>query len=122
MYFEFQQQESRATIWSPVVDVCERPTEIVIFIEMPGVDRSDVNLSWNDGVLTISGLKRQQPPGKGVARYLCVERSYGQFRREIAINIPIDHKNATAELKDGLMRIRMPKLASRPESSNIPIL
>ena len=122
MYFEFEPQPRRGATWTPTVDVCERPAEIVIFVEMPGDDRSDVQLAWNDGVLIISGQKRQHPPDKGVATYLCVERAYGQFRREITINIPIDPKRAKAELKDGLMRIRLPKLESKPEASEIPIL
>ena len=122
MYFEFETQPRRGATWTPTVDVCERPSEIVIFVEMPGVDRSDVQLAWNDGVLIISGQKRQHPPDKGIATYLCVERSYGQFRREITINIPVDHKRAKAELKDGLMRIRLPKSESKPEVSEIPIL
>ena len=46
-----------------MIDVCEREDEIVIFVEMPGVDKSDVQLSWNHGVLTISGQKRQHLPG-----------------------------------------------------------
>ena len=68
----------------------------MIFVEMPGVDRTDVQLSWNDGVLIISGQKRQRPPDRRRRDYLCVERAYGQFRREIAIDIPIDHKDAKA--------------------------
>jgi len=122
MYFEFHQSQRRAATWSPNVDVCERADEIIIFVEMPGVDRSDVQLTWNDGVLTISGQKRPQLPERGQATYLCVERSYGQFQREIEINIRIDYKNAKAELHDGLMRIRLPKTTSKPETSNIPIL
>ena len=38
-----------------------------MFVEMPGVDRSDVQLAWNDGVLIISGVKRQQTAGEGAA-------------------------------------------------------
>ena len=118
MYFEFQ--TGRREIWAPAVDVCERPEEIVIFVEMPGVQRSDVKLSWHQGVLTISGHKRQRPDA-GISRHLCVERAYGQFRREIAINIPIEHHKARAELRDGLMRIYLPKKMSKPEPSEIPI-
>src|SRR5262245_8640166 len=105
MYFEFDQPERRGATWSPNIDVCERPDEMVVLVEMPGVDRSDVQLSWNDGVLTISGNKRQQPPDRRGATYLCVERSYGHFRRDIAISVPIDDRKARAELRDGLMRI-----------------
>ena len=120
MYFEFQEQPRPAPTWTPTVDVCERADEIVILVEMPGVDRSDVQLAWNDGLLIISGLKRQRPT-HGVANYLCLERAYGHFRREIAVKVPIDHKNAKAELKDGLMRIHLPK-RSELEVTTIPIL
>ena len=122
MYFEFEARPHRGTIWTPMVDVCERETEIVIFVEMPGVDKSDIQLSWNNGVLIISGHKRQQLPGRETARYLCVERAYGQFRREIEINIPIDRKAAKADLKDGLLKIQLPKASSTGEPSSIPIL
>jgi HSP20 family protein len=122
MYFEFQQDERRGTTWAPTVDVCERATEIVIFVEMPGVDRRDVHLAWKNGVLIITGQKRQQPPDHGVARYLCVERAYGYFRREISINVVIDHSNARAELRNGLMSIHLPKANSAPETDRIPIL
>ena len=121
MYFEFEEQPRQGASWSPNVDVCERSDEIIIFVEMPGVSRSDVQLAWNDGLLIISGLKRQQGEGEGGATYLCVERAYGHFRREISIKIPIDHKRAKAELKNGLMKIRLPK-RSEAEISTIPIL
>ena len=120
MYFDYQEQQRQGATWSPTVDVCERSEEIVIFVEMPGVDRSDIQLNWNEGVLVISGLKRQRPSTQGVATYLCVERAYGHFRREISVNIPIDHTKAQAELKDGLLKIHLPK-RGEPEITTIPI-
>jgi HSP20 family protein len=121
MYFEFQEQPGQAATWTPTVDVCERAAEIVISVEMPGVERSDVQLAWNEGVLIISGLKRQRPAGHGVATYHCVERAYGRFRREIAIKIPVDHRNAKADLNDGLLKIYLPK-RTEPDITLIPIL
>ena len=121
MYFEFEEQPRQGATWSPTVDVCERADEIVIFVEMPGVERSDVQLAWNDGTLIISGIKRQRPAGQGVATYLCVERAYGHFRREISIRISVDHKNAKAELKDGLMKIHLPK-KTEADVTTIPIV
>jgi len=120
MYFEFPAQLRQGATWSPTVDVCERPHEIIIFVEMPGVHRSDVQLAWNDGVLTISGLKRQTPPDRDVAKYLCVERTYGHFLREITIGVTVDYRQAKAVLKDGLMKIHLPK--AKPEVVNIPVL
>jgi len=87
---------------------------------MPGIDRADVKLSWHEGVLTISGDKRETRDAS-VARYHCVERVSGHFRRDLAINIPVDHGKARAELRDGLMRIYLPKRISEPEPSEIPI-
>ena len=107
-------------MYLPHIDVCERPGEVVILVEMPGVERSDVSLSWKDNVLTISGHKRQQTDA-GNSRYLCVERSYGPFRREIAIGIPIDHKHAKAEMRNGLMKIHLPKLPAERVQNTIPI-
>jgi len=120
MYFEFPAQLRQGATWSPTVDVCERADAIIIFVEMPGVDRSDVQLGWNDGLLIISGLKRQTPPDYCTAKYLCVERTYGHFRREITIDIPVDHKQAKAEMKDGLMTIHLPK--AKTQVVDIPIL
>src|SRR5678816_493264 len=107
-------------MYFPQIDVCERAEEIVILVEMPGVDRNDVAISWKDPILTISGQKRQQPDTSN-ARYMCVERSYGSFRREIAIGIPIDYKRARAELKNGLMKIYLPKVPDQKTQDTIPI-
>ena len=121
MYFEFQEQPQQGATWSPAMDVCERSNELVILVEMPGVDRSDMQVAWNEGLLIISGLKRQRPSGRGVETYLCVERAYGHFRREISVKIPIDYKSAKAELRDGLLKIHLPK-RSEPDVTTIPIL
>ena len=52
---------------------------------------------------------------------MCVERSYGSFRREIAIGIPIDYKRARAELKNGLMKIYLPRIPADNVQDTIPI-
>src|SRR5947209_13728945 len=121
MYFEFESRTQRGATWSPMIDVCERENEILIIVEMPGVDKSDVQLSWNHGVLTISGQKRQHVPGKRT-HYLCLERAYGHFRREIEINVAIERKAAKAEIENGILRISLPKVPSESQSSQIPIL
>ncbi len=121
MSFEFVREERHATNWIPTVDVCERPAEIVIFVEMPGVERKDIHVTWHDHVLTITGSKQRHPSEKGAARYLCVERTYGYFKREIEIHVPIDHTHAKALLLDGLLKIQLPKATSKPEPVVIPV-
>jgi HSP20 family protein len=107
-------------MYLPLIDVCERVNEVVILVEVPGIDRQDVSLSWKDNILTISGRKQQQL-SESSARYMCVERSYGPFRREIAIGIPIDYKKAKAELRNGLMKIHLPKMTEQKGQDRIPI-
>lgn len=107
-------------MYLPHIDVCERANEVVILVEMPGVERRDVTISWKDHILTISGHKRQQPDTANV-RYMCVERSYGPFRREIAIGISIDYRKAKAELRNGLMKIHLPKVVDPKAQDTIPI-
>jgi len=107
-------------MYLPQIDVCERADEVVILVEMPGVERSDVAIAWKEPILTISGQKRQQPDHSN-ARYMCVERSYGSFRRDIAIGIPIDYRKARAELKNGLMKIHLPKIPTENLNDTIPI-
>ncbi len=118
MYFEFH--AGRRQTWAPAVDVCERAEEVVILVEMPGIVPSEVKLSWHEGVLTISGHKRQ-PSNANISRHFCVERAYGEFCRELSINIPVDQDRARAELHDGLMRIYLPKKTFKPEAIEIPI-
>jgi HSP20 family protein len=103
----------------PNVDVFEQPGELVILVDMPGVARNDVQISWKDQVLTIVGQKRQECDPR--ARFNCAERNYGPFRREIAVGVPVDHRRATADLRDGLMRIHLPKRADADGPSSIPI-
>lgn len=107
-------------MYLPQIDVCERLNEVVILAEVPGVDRRDVTISYKDNILTISGRKQQQPGGQN-ARYMCVERSYGNFRREIVIGIPIDYRKAKAELRNGLMKIHLPKVPEERGQDQIPI-
>jgi HSP20 family protein len=118
LYFEFHTERRHA--WAPAVDVFERTHEIVILVEVPGIARADVKLSWHNGVLTISGDKREARDADN-AKYHCVERISGHFRRDLTINIPIEHDKARAELRDGLMRIYLPKKALHPDKGEIPI-
>ena len=120
-YFDFEPEERLRTAWNPIIDVYERPSEIIVRVELPGVDKSDVRLRWRNNVLEITGLKRQQTSEQEGCRYLCVERQHGRFRRDIAISTAINFKQSTAELRDGLLRIRLPKLVDRAEESFITI-
>ena len=119
-YFELEHEERFRSRWTPLADVHEGPAEIIIRAELPGVRKKDIRLRWKDGILTISGTKEREFPAEQ-GRFLCVERQYGGFRRDIAIAIPVDFKRSSAELRNGLLEVRLPKVAKRPEKTIIPI-
>ncbi len=120
-YFGFEPDERFRSTWGPVIDVYENAREIVIRAELPGVRRNDIRLRWSDGVLTITGTKDRQLPRPGHGRFLCMERQYGQFRRDIAIKTPIELGSSAAELRNGVLRVRLAKAASRGREATIPI-
>lgn len=119
-YFDFEDDPNLGLAWKPAVDVYERAGEFVVRVELPGVARDRIRLDWRNGVLTIAGSKRRGP-GSADSRYICMERQYGLFRRDIAFRSPIDFEGAQADLEDGLLSVRLPKLAKRRGRSSIPI-
>ncbi len=121
VYFQFEPDERFQSTWSPIVDVYERRAAIIVRVELPGVEKNDIKLRWREGVLTIAGTKRRQPAEQGGCRYLCMERNYGYFRRDIAIGAEIDFAKSSAELRDGLLNIQLPKLMERDGETFIPI-
>lgn len=120
-HFEFEPEERFQSAWGPVIDVLETPDDVTLRVELPGVRKQDVRLRWRDGLLTITGVKTRHGVGEANVRYLCVERQYGKFRRDIAIGKPIDFERCSARLADGLLQIRLPKFAKDRGDAYIPI-
>jgi HSP20 family protein len=98
--------------WLPPVDVCESEGALTVLVELPGVRAADVEVRVAGGELRVEGRKRKGAP-RGVITHLCSERSYGHFTRAVALRWPIRADEATAELRDGLLTVRLPKLAER---------
>lgn len=98
--------------WLPPADLCESGEVVTVSLELPGVRAADVEVRLAGAQLRVTGRKRKSAP-RGVISHLCSERSYGQFTRTIPLRWPIRAAGATAELKDGLLTVRLPKLAER---------
>ena len=120
-YLDFEGEERFQAAWTPTIDVYERTDAIVIRVELPGVEKSDIRLRWRDRVLEITGIKRRQPSEGDSCRYLCVERQHGRFRRDVAINAVVNFKEAVADLRDGVLKIRLPKRVGPDDGISIPI-
>ena len=94
--------------WSPTVDISETDKEYLIKCELPEVKKEDVKVTVEDGVLMIQGERRREHEERG-RKFHRVERSYGSFMRSFAVPDGIDEAKVSAEFKDGMLNLRLPK-------------
>ncbi len=97
--------------WSPSVDIAEDDKEYCIRAELPGLKKEDVNVSFENGQLTISGERKQEQEQKG-RRFHRVECSYGRFNRSFTLPVDTKPDQIKAEFKDGVLSVRVPKAES----------
>jgi len=96
------------TTWAPACDIYETTNEVVIKAELPEVKKEDVQVSFENNVLTIRG-ERNLSEETEKENYHRVERSYGQFTRSFTLPNFVDSSKIKAEFKDGLLRVTMAK-------------
>ena len=101
-----QMPTSESTGWTPVVDVVTKDNDMVIRAELPGMKREDVDVSLQNGVLTISGERKEEEEHKD-AGYLVKERRYGSFRRSMTLPEGIGEDKIKASFKDGLLEVTL---------------
>jgi HSP20 family protein len=92
--------------WSPAVDVLETEDAYLLFAELPGVRRDDIQLQVRDRRLELSG--RRQTLGES-RNFLRMERSYGPFRRTFDLGEPVEADAIVAAFEAGVLRVHLPK-------------
>lgn len=97
-----------ATDWSPRVDIAETPEEFVIKAELPEVNKEDVHVTVEDGMLTLRGERKQEKEEKG-KKFHRIERSYGSFSRAFTLPDNVDESKVNASFKDGMLTVQLPK-------------
>jgi HSP20 family protein len=96
----------KGTGWSPSVDISETDQEYLIRAALPAVRKEDVNVTVEDGMLTVSGERRQQQKDE---KFHKVESFYGSFSRSFSLPEGTDPAAIKAESKDGVLTIHVPK-------------
>lgn len=94
-------------VWFPQVDVRERGNELVVSADLPGIKPDDVNIEAADGVLTLSGERRQEEEEEREGFYRS-ERSYGTFYRTIPLPEGVNEDQISASFNDGVLEVRVP--------------
>ncbi len=97
---------------SPAVDVRETADDFLVTAELPGLSRDDVDVSVENGVLSISGEKREETEeGSAEGNRHLIERRYGKFHRNFSLPRSVDAGKVEARFEDGVLYITLPKAA-----------
>lgn len=95
--------------WMPTVDIFETDAhEFVVKADLPDVKREDINLTFENNVLTVRGERKFSDEVKR-ENYHRVERQYGSFARSFTVPPTVDATRIAASFKDGVLTIRMPQ-------------
>jgi HSP20 family protein len=94
--------------WFPSLDVAETKNDIVVKVELPGMDQKDIDISLSDGHLIIKGEKKQEKEEKE-ENYHSIERSYGTFTRSVHLPKEVKRDKISASYKNGILKVLLPK-------------
>ena len=97
----------------PLLDVFETDRTIEIVLDVPGVAPDSLRILVKAGVVLVAGEKERADPARGPASFHLVERDFGRFARAIRVHAAIDVGQARARLKDGELRVLLPKIQER---------
>jgi HSP20 family protein len=100
-------------MWAPPVDLCETEEKISIRVELPGLSGEQIKIGLSNTRLRVWGEKKRRPSRRRIISYFCSERSFGKFDRIVPLRWTVSIRNASAELKDGVLHIYLPKIEDR---------
>jgi HSP20 family protein len=115
------------TAWAPALDISERKDAYLVTVELPGVEADDLEITLEDGLLTIQG-ERQFAQESSEQQFHRVERRYGAFRRSITLPAQVQAEQIEASFENGVLRIVVPKMEEakpkriqvRPSRADVP--
>jgi len=101
--------QATTTAWAPALDISERKDAYLVTVELPGVDADDLEITLEDGLLTIQG-ERRFTQESSEQQFHRVERRYGAFRRSITLPAQVMGEQIEATVDNGVLQILVPKL------------
>ena len=104
----FDEGDASMTTWMPAVDIYETEHDLTLKAELPGVDPKDIEARVEDGTLYLKGERKFEKESKK-ENYHRIERTYGSFMRSFALPTSVDADKVSAEYKDGVLTLTLPK-------------
>jgi len=114
------QATQEITAWAPAIDVVQRDEDLVVRAELPGVTPDDVDITIQNGVLTISGRISEQREEEREG-YLVRERRTGMFRRSLQLPQDVDEDDVSARFEDGVLEVTIKGAAAGQEPKRVQI-
>ena len=102
--------------WTPPVDLYETATEFILTADLPGLSRDQIDVSVDDNRVIIRGERVGGPIDMPCEQFHRVERGHGRFSRSFALPDAVDVSRVSADLKDGILTVRIPKTRGRGAS------
>jgi len=107
--------------WAPLSDIIETDKEYRVALDVPGVDKKDIKVSVSNGVLSISGERKEENEVKK-SNYYKIEKAYGKYYRSFNLPDNIDDKKIEAEFKNGTLTVHIPKSeTAKPKQIEVKI-
>ncbi len=106
--------------WAPPVDIKENESELRVEIELPGLRADQVDVTAENGTLTVRGEKKTELKENDESKFHLVERSYGSFSRTFQLPKGVDESKIEAAFEHGVLIIRVPG-AALPQARRIRI-
>jgi len=116
---DLEDQPGGGGSWMPNADILETGDTLVLRVELPGVAPDKLCLSVHGGNVILRGEKAR-PSADGAVEFHAAERQFGQFKRVIQLGVPVNTRQATAQLSNGLLEVRFPKVPNR-RGEEVPI-
>ncbi len=92
----------------PALDIAEAKDQYTVQVDLPGVKKEDITVSFDNGILAIEG-KRNVTVEEKDKGYQRIERAYGQFSRSINLGLGVDSTKIKAQYQDGVLTLTVPK-------------
>lgn len=116
-------EEAKAEALVPATDIREREHEYVVCTDLPGVKKEDIDVTLENGVLTITAeSKSEKEEKKEDGRLLRQERRYGRYVRSLRLGTEVDSAKLKANYKDGVLELILPKAeAAKPKKISVDV-
>jgi len=116
-----RQEALRVAEWAPLVDITEDPKEYLIKAELPEIKKDEIKIGVQNDVLVISGERKYEKEEKD-KKYHRIERAYGSFSRSFTIPEDADPDKVSAEFKEGVLHVHIPKSErAKPKSIEVKV-